>query len=297
MRYMLTLVTIICLCFLLTACRRKTDTVVLVTEKGFFAKGTVRFARGSDGKYAPDALQPGTIVILRVDTTILGESCQKGMVYLITKDNKFENIGKADLNKTDDELAAEYLKSDSREGQPSQKTPSSSPQSKAIGDQKSDQQDKEGGPSTPSEQIAVSIRTTGAKIARTNPRLIKASSPAIVKFRIYSGLLLEYPTSEVTDEFPPEGMKWVIVTIELDPIQEEITLPTTQICLVDDLKRKYQLISSSPGGPDSEPFKDYRKRVKQQVGPTKIGFTHTTVTKRNLLFAVSVNAKGLILEL
>jgi hypothetical protein len=170
---MLTLVTIICLCLFLSSCRKKADTVLIVKENGVSATGQVTFTRGSDGKYGPNAWQPGAIVIFRVDRTIEGESGQAGTVYLINKDRKLEKIGKADLNKSDGDLAAEYLKSDSREGQPSQSASASPPQSKAIGGQKSDQQGQGESSSTtsPLGLIAASDEADQSHWQQLSPKL------------------------------------------------------------------------------------------------------------------------------
>lgn len=111
MRYIGLLVATICLCVLLTSCGKKAEAVLIVKEEGVSTKGRVEVTFNQRGGYSPNPWVPGNIVIFRVDKTVAGEPGKAGMVYLINTDRRLENIGKVDLNKTDDELFAEYLKS------------------------------------------------------------------------------------------------------------------------------------------------------------------------------------------
>ena len=110
MRCIRILLTMICLFILLSSCGKKSDAVLIVKEDDVSIEGRVTFVAEGAG-FRPNAWAPGNIRDFRVDNTVAGESGKAGVVYLINENNKLENIGKADLSKTDDELAAEYLKS------------------------------------------------------------------------------------------------------------------------------------------------------------------------------------------
>jgi hypothetical protein len=104
------LVTTASLSLLLSSCGKKADAVLIVKEDGVSTKGKVKVSFLPEGGYRPDAWVKGNIVIFRVDSTVAGESGKAGLVYVINDQNRLENIGKADLSKTDEELFAEFLK-------------------------------------------------------------------------------------------------------------------------------------------------------------------------------------------
>lgn len=107
MRYFL--VVIIVLLCLMSACGKTAETVLILDEYGGNSKGKDR----SDFDTAKCYLPTGIILISRVDDQLEMsrahvETVDGGSVYFVADNCKLEKIGTADLNKTDDELAAEY---------------------------------------------------------------------------------------------------------------------------------------------------------------------------------------------
>lgn len=110
MKYIIKLAPIICLGLLVCSCGKKADAVLIVKEDGVTAKGQAEFVFEGGG-YRANVWVPGNIVIFRVDKTVEAGSGKAGTVYLIDENRKLQSIGHVDLNKNDDELAAQYLKS------------------------------------------------------------------------------------------------------------------------------------------------------------------------------------------
>ncbi len=150
---------------------------------------------------------------------------------------------------------------------------------------------------SPSEKVIVSIGKTSPDVARLKPRFVEAFSPPRIKLqKDISSPLSSQSASQTQDELPPEGMKWLIVTIELDPAQGEVSIPINRIHLVDDSKRKYKLISF--GGSDSSSFMDFREYEKYKMTePPKLIIRSSVSSKQTMLFVIASNAAGLRLEM
>ncbi len=95
--------------FLVFSCGgKKTDVLLIVEEEGVGVMGSVTFELSSSGKYQPKLWVPGYIVVFRVDRKFGDEAGQAGQAYKITKDYKFDPIGKVDLNKSNEDLAKQF---------------------------------------------------------------------------------------------------------------------------------------------------------------------------------------------
>lgn len=146
-------------------------------------------------------------------------------------------------------------------------------------------------------QVSVTLGMTSANAARLNPRVAEAYSPASVTLE---GTAIESPTSfprapEPKSKVPPPGMKWVIVTLDMDAIQGEFSIPLSKIRIVDKSKRAYRLVSF--GGTQVDSFMDVREYDKyKMVEPPMMTMRLPTATKQNFLFAVAVKAEGLTFE-
>lgn len=145
-------------------------------------------------------------------------------------------------------------------------------------------------------QVTVSIGRTSPEIARLNPRFVEGYSPESIKLMRSDSMPQDFPTTPQTqDESPPAGMKWLVVIVELDATQGEVTVPLNKIRIVDQSKKAYRLISF--GGSDSDTFTDLREYDKyKMVGPPKLIIRSPTKSKQSMLFAVASKAQGLSLE-
>lgn len=94
-----------------TACRKKADAVLIVSEDSVAVKGQAEVVFDQNGGYHMNAWVPGNIVIFRVDKTVELGSGKAGTVYIIGQDKKLEAFDTVDLKKSNDELIAQYLKS------------------------------------------------------------------------------------------------------------------------------------------------------------------------------------------
>lgn len=146
-------------------------------------------------------------------------------------------------------------------------------------------------------QMTVSLGRTSSDIARLNPRIFEAYSPESVKLQKNSSLAPGMPeTPETKSESAPDGMKWLIVTIELDATQGEVSISIMGIQVIDGSQRKYRVISF--GGSEGDTFFDFREYDKyKMVSPPKLMIRSPSVSKQNMLFAISSKAAGLRLEL
>jgi hypothetical protein len=145
-------------------------------------------------------------------------------------------------------------------------------------------------------QVSVSIGKTSPEIARLKPRFIEAYSPASVKLERTDSMPQGFPTTPQTpDESPQAGMKWLVVIVELDATQGEVSVPINKIRIADQSNRTYRLISF--GGSDSDTFTDLREMDKyKMVEPPKLMIRSPTASKQTMLFAVASKAQGLSLE-
>ena len=89
-----------------------------------------------------------------------------------------------------------------------------------------------------------------------------------------------FPTSPQTqDESPPAGMKWLVVIVELDAMQGEVSVPLNKIRIVDQSNRTFRLISL--GGSDADTFTDLREMDKyKMVEPPKLIINSPTAASR-----------------
>lgn len=145
-------------------------------------------------------------------------------------------------------------------------------------------------------QVSVSLGKTSSEVARLNPRVTEAYSPASVRLERTASAPPGFPTTpETQDESPQPGMKWLVVVVELDAIQGELSVPLSKIRIVDQSKRTYRLISF--GGSDSDTFTDLREMDKyKMVEPPKLIMRSQATSKEKMLFAVASKAEGLSLE-
>lgn len=175
-----------------------------------------------------------------------------------------------------------------KEEQPMQPASASTPESTAS-------QDAE--PSPHPNQVTVVLGPTSPEVARLNPRIVEAYSPETVNLTRNTSVAPGIPeTPETKSESAPDGMKWLIVTVELDPTEGELSIAMNNIRMIDGAKRKYRLISS--GGSGAHPFTDFREYDKyKMLSPPKLIIRSENVSKQNMLFAVSTRAQELRLEL
>lgn len=90
-------------------------------------------------------------------------------------------------------------------------------------------------------------------------------------------------------------MKWLVVSVETDTAQGEVTLLLSKIRIVDQSRKTYRLISY--GGSDAGWFTDFREYDNyKMVEPPKLIMQSPVAGKQNLLFAVASKAEGLSLE-
>lgn len=145
-------------------------------------------------------------------------------------------------------------------------------------------------------QVIVSIGRTSPEIARLKPRFVEAYSLASVKLLRTDSMPQGFPTTPQTqDELPPAGMKWLVVIVELDATQGEVSVPLNKIRIVDQSNRTYRLISL--GGSDSDTFTDLREMDKyKMVEPPKLILKSPIASKQGMLFEVASKAQGLSLE-
>jgi hypothetical protein len=93
------------------ACKKKANAVILVKEEGVSAKGQVEVVFEPGGGSRLNPWVPGNIVIFRVDKTLEAGAGKAGTVYIIDQNRTLESFDTVDLNKSDDQLVAQYLKS------------------------------------------------------------------------------------------------------------------------------------------------------------------------------------------
>lgn len=84
------------------------DTVLIVDQEGVGVRGQVEIRMTPAGTFEPHVWRPGTIVVFRVADTLRGEAGEAGMAYRITDDEGLAAIGRVDLAKSDDEIAAGF---------------------------------------------------------------------------------------------------------------------------------------------------------------------------------------------
>ena len=98
-------------CFVLplVACTTpKADAVIIVREGGASTvMGAVEFVRGPSG-FRPNVWKPGNVLIFRANEQFGDEKGEAGFAYRVGPKNKLERVGRIDLTKTDEELAARY---------------------------------------------------------------------------------------------------------------------------------------------------------------------------------------------
>ncbi len=154
-------------------------------------------------------------------------------------------------------------------------------------------------PAPPPEEFQVTIQRKAAKFEIFHVRVVRASSPFRVKLSspMSPGSLGSAATGH--EEAAPNGMKWMIVIVELETTQGELSIPMNRIRLMDETKTKCRLISI--GKDEVTPFTDFREYDKyRQVEPPELvigAAGKTTKTTVALLFAVSSGAKSFVLEL
>jgi hypothetical protein len=144
--------------------------------------------------------------------------------------------------------------------------------------------------------LVLSLAKISAETARLNPRIFEAYSPETVKLDRTAFAPTASPNStEAREESPPAGMKWLVVTVDHDAAQGEVSIPMKQIRITDRSNRAYRLISF--GGPESKTFDDLREYDKyKMVAPPKLVMQSPVAGKQSLLFAVASKSDGLSLE-
>ena len=145
-------------------------------------------------------------------------------------------------------------------------------------------------------QIAVSLGKTSSETAPLKPRVIEAYSVTTVKLdRSGAAPVGVASTAEPKDESAPSGMKWLVVIVQVDAVQGEVTIPISKIRILDQTKKIYRLVSF--GSSDTNAFMDFREYDKlKMVEPPKMIMKSPAAGMEYLLFAVGVKAEGLSLE-
>lgn len=84
------------------------DTVLFISTGRIAVRGEVEMVAGPEGGEIPYLWSPGTIVVFRADESIAGRRGRAGRAYRIAEGGELTEIGRVDLDKTDDELAAAF---------------------------------------------------------------------------------------------------------------------------------------------------------------------------------------------
>lgn len=88
-------------------------------------------------------------------------------------------------------------------------------------------------------------------------------------------------------------MKWLIVIVQIDAAQREVTIPIGKIRIVDQSKKPYRLVSFG----STATFTDFREYDKlRMVEPPRLIMKSPAAGKEYLLFALASKAEGLSLE-
>lgn len=146
-------------------------------------------------------------------------------------------------------------------------------------------------------QVSVSLGKTSTESAKLNPRIAEAYAPEKVTLeRTATGPPAGFSGApEPQTEAAPDGMKWVIVLVDLDAPKGEFSLPLNKIRMIDQANKSYRLVSF--GGTEGDQFTDLREYDKyQMVEPPKMIMRSDKPTRQNFLFAVPAKAEGLKFE-
>ncbi len=147
-----------------------------------------------------------------------------------------------------------------------------------------------------SNQVTVTLAKISPETARLNPRIAEAYSPDTVKRERTASAPNGFPGSTgAREESPQPGMSWLVVIVDHDAVQGEVSIPISQIRIIDRANRSYRLISF--GAIESDTFEDLREYDKyKMVAPPKLVMQSPAVGKQSLLFAVAKKSAGLVLE-
>lgn len=136
-----------------------------------------------------------------------------------------------------------------------------------------------------------------ATAAALNPRVVEAYSVETVTLEgMGAGPPTGFPGApESKAEAAPEGLKWVIVLVDVEAPKGEFSIPLNKIRLTDQSKESYRLVSF--GGTPADSFADLREYDKyKMVEPPKMVMRSDKPSKQKFLFAVRENAAGLALD-